>query len=74
MLAYKPKDDSPELVVRVFVGQSVKMNPKISLALNILSEPGVVGLYQLFQIVCCLDMKSQLFVTLYRSGLNEVLR
>jgi hypothetical protein len=49
MLAYKPKDDSPGLVVRVFVGHGVKMNLKILLALGMLSEPEIVGLYQLFQ-------------------------
>ena len=69
MLAYKPKDDSPDLVVRVFVGQIVKMSLKISLALRILSESGIVGLYQLFQDMCCLDMKS-----LRRIGLNGLLR
>jgi len=74
MLAYKPKDGSPDLVVRVFVGQSVKMNLKISLALRILSESGIVGFYQLFQNMCCLDVASQMFVTLYRTGLDEVLR
>jgi hypothetical protein len=60
-------------VVRVFVGQSVKTDPKISLALRILSESGVVGRHQLFQDVCP-DMKSQLVVTLYRAGRNGVLR
>jgi len=69
MLAYKPKDDSLDLVVRVFVGQIVKMSLKISLALRILSESGIVGLYQLFQDMCCLDMKS-----LCRIGLNGLLR
>jgi hypothetical protein len=73
MLAYKPKDNSPDLVVRVFVGQGVEMNLKVLLALRMLSESGIVGLYQLFQDMC-LDMKSQMFVTLYRTGLNEVLR
>ena len=73
MLVYKPKNDSPDLVVRVFVGQSVKINLKISLALRIFSESGVVGLYQLFRDMC-LDVKPQMFVTLYRTGLNEVLR
>jgi hypothetical protein len=73
MFAYKPKGGSLDLVVRVFVDQSVKMNRKISLALHILSESGVVGRYQLFRGMCP-DMKSQMFVTLYRTGLNEVLR
>ena len=40
MFAYKPKDDSVDLVVRVFVGQSVKMDPQISLALRTLSGSG----------------------------------
>jgi len=62
MLAYKPKDNSPDLVVRVFVGQGVKMNLKILLALRMLPESGIVVLYQLFQDMC-LDMKSQMFVT-----------
>jgi hypothetical protein len=74
MLAYKPKDGSPDPVVHAFVGQSVKMNLKISVALRILSEAGIVGLYRLFQNMGCLDMKPQMFVTLYRTGLNEVLR
>ena len=73
MLAYKPKLGSPGFVVRVFVGQSVKMNLKISLALRILPESGIVDLYQLFRDMC-IDMKSQMFVALNRTGLNEVLR
>ena len=73
MFVHKPKDDSLDLVVRVFVGQSVKMDPKISLALRILSESGIVGCHQLFQDTCP-DMKYQRFVTLYRARLNGVLR
>ena len=73
MLAYKRKDDSPDLVMRIFVGQGVKTNLKVLLDLRMLSESGVVDLYQLFQDMC-LDVKSQMFVTLYRTGLNEVLR
>ena len=67
MPAYKSKDASPDLVVRVFAGQM-----KISLALRILYESGVVGLYQLFRDMC-LEVQSQMFVTLYRTGLNAML-
>jgi hypothetical protein len=73
MLAYKPKDNSPDLVGRVLLGQSVKTNLKISLALRIFSQSEIVGLYQLFRDMC-LDMKSQMFVALDQTGLNEVLR
>ena len=73
MFAYKPKDDSLDLVVHVFVGQNVKMNLTISLTLHIPSESEVVDLYLLFQHMC-LDVKSPDFVTLDRTGLSEVLR
>jgi hypothetical protein len=73
MLAYKPKDDFLDLVVRVLVGQSVKMNLRVSLALHIRSGPRLVGFYQLFRNVC-LDAQSQMSVALYRTGLSEVLR